>query len=689
VLGPSVLGLLWPDLQRTLFPQLPAQKAMVDAVSQFGILLLLLLTGMETDLKLVRTFGRAAVSISIAGVAVPFACGVTLGALMPAALLPAPDKRLITAIFLGTALSISSIKNVAAILHEMNFTRRNLGQIIVASAILEDTVGWVIVAITLSLAQAKSVDVPEIAKVLVGTAAFVATSLTVGRRLVASIIRWTNDYFASEFPVITAILVIMGAMALITQAIGINTVLGAFFAGVLIGESPILTKHIDDQLRGLIVAFFMPVFFGMAGLGADFSILAKPALLGLTLGLIAIASISKFAGAFAGGKIGGLGWRESLALAVAMNARGSTEVIVATIGLSTAALTQDLFTMIVAMAIATTLAMPPMLRWALMRVPLSEEESTRLRREEFEAKGFVSNLERLLLAADASPSGRLASRLAGLIAGPRGIPITILPLGDPAGGEAAPSKGDDSRGEHGAVAATGEAVKQSRIAAARDSDGAIEPAASIDVTVRDIAASSEDAVAEEGRRGYDLLFIGLARTRTEGGFHGDIERVAARFPGPQAIVAACGPHISRPEISRARLLVPVNGTEVSRRAAEVALTIARVLDAPVAALYVTNAASGPGVRRRRAARGREQDVLRDVVALAEQYGRPITTAVWANTAPEDAILAEARRRRSDLIVMGVTRRTGDRLFFGETAAAVLELGALSVLFVTTGSTVGT
>ena len=91
---------------------------------------------------------------------------------------------------------------------------------------------------------------------------FLVVSFTIGRRIVFFLIRWANDNFVSEFPVITMILVIMGAMALTTHFIGVHTVLGAFVAGVLIGESPILSKHIDEQLRGLITAFFMPVFFG-------------------------------------------------------------------------------------------------------------------------------------------------------------------------------------------------------------------------------------------------------------------------------------------------------------------------------------------------------------------------------------------------------------------------------------------
>src|SRR5205807_8718582 len=96
--------------------------------------------------------------------------------------------------------------------------------------------------------------------------------------LVFLAMRWANDNFETDFPVITAILIIMGVMALTTHFIGVHTVLGAFVAGVLIGESPILTKHVDDRLRGLILAFFMPVFFGVAGLSADLTVLKSPAL---------------------------------------------------------------------------------------------------------------------------------------------------------------------------------------------------------------------------------------------------------------------------------------------------------------------------------------------------------------------------------------------------------------------------
>src|ERR1019366_7759102 len=138
--------------------------------------------------------------------------------------------------------------------------------------------------------------------------------------------------------------------------------------------------------RGLITGLFMPVFFGLAGLSADLTLLKDPNLLLLTGALVPIASLGKFGGAFVGGTLGGLNRKESFALASGMNARGSTEVIIATIGLSMGVLSQNLFSMIVTMAIVTTMAMPPMLRAVLARLPLGKDEKARLEREELEEK---------------------------------------------------------------------------------------------------------------------------------------------------------------------------------------------------------------------------------------------------------------------------------------------------------------
>jgi Kef-type K+ transport system membrane component KefB/nucleotide-binding universal stress UspA family protein len=680
ILGPSLLGLVWPDFQHALFPQTAEQNSMLDAVSQLGVLMLLLLTGMETDLRLVRRVGRAAIAVAAAGVMLPFVCGFALGQMLPASILPNPQSRFVTALFLATALSISSIKIVAVVVREMNFMRRDVGQIIVASAILEDSSGWIIIAISFGLASSGSLDLRSVSFAVVGTFLFLAVSLTFGRRIVSTLIRWTNDNFDSEFAVITMILLIMFAMALTTYLIGVQTVLGAFVAGVLIGESPILTRHINEQLRGLIAALFMPVFFGLSGLSADLTVLKDPSLLALAAALIVIASAGKFAGAFVGGTIGGLKRAESLALACAMNARGSTEVIVASIGLSAGVFSRNLYTLIVGMAVITTMAMPPMLRWSLRRLPLGKKERERLEREELDARGFVPNLERLLLAVDGGANSALASRLGGAIAGSGDKPTTVIELG-PEKWPRRPARGDREQSKKRVQAAAAKAVTL-------EAHPEEQTRGSVDVTTRTRKVASPEAIADEAQKGYDLLIVGINETRAAGGgFSAEMTHIAGGFEGPLAVAIAGGRRLVTGNEPIGRILIPVNGTDVSRRAAEVGFTLARTGGSRVSALYV---ASGrpTGTRRGRVRRGaatrrNEEAVLKDIAELADRYDARVRTALRIDVAPEDAILKEAGRGSYDLIVLGVTRRPGETLFLGNMAAAVLERCDTGVVFVAT------
>ena len=664
-LGPSILGLLWPAAETALFPDSGVQKNMIDAVSQLGILMLLLLTGMETDLRLVRKVGRAATSVSVAGIVVPFACGFALGEALPDTMLPHPEMRIVSSLFLGTALSISSVKIVAMVVREMNFMRRDLGQVIIASAIIDDTIGWIIIAITFAVAQHGALDFASLAWSIAGVSFFLFASLSIGGRVVSNLIRAVNDNFVSDMPVITAILLVMIAMALMTQALGVHTVLGAFVAGILVGQSPILTRHIEEQLRGLIVALFMPVFFGIAGLGANFRILGDPWLLALAAGFIAVASIGKFLGAGLGALFGGLGRKEALALALAMNARGSTEVIVATIGLSLGALDQRLFTMVVAMAIVTTLIMPPTLRWALARLPPSADEKTRLERETFEAKGFSAHLERFLVAADQGANGRLAARLAGLLAGSRQKPLTVIETSRPSG-DNIPSPAEVAR--HSA---------QKSGAVAGNDTGSIGAL----MTTRTAGGELSEVVSHEAAKGYDLLVIGLDNATDEQGvFAPHVSRAAAAFDGALGLTLARGTHLQDATSGDLRVLVGISGNPASRRAAETAIAIANAEAMPVTGLYVSTT---PAVRRwngllRRRLANDESAILRDFMEMADLYNVKARVIVRSNALVEDGVLEEIARGKFSLLVLGVGRRAGDELFFGNFVKAVLVKRAISI-----------
>jgi Kef-type K+ transport system membrane component KefB/nucleotide-binding universal stress UspA family protein len=706
LLGPSVLGAIAPNLQHTLFPNDPGQKAMLDAISQLGILLLLLLTGMETDLSVIRRSRRTAFSVSIAGIAVPFACGLAVGEWLPDSILPDPHRRFITSLFLGTALSISSVKIVALVVRELGFLRRTVGQVIVASAIMDDTIGWIIMSVTFGLALHGGIDAMSVTRSVLGTALFLILSFTVGRRIVFFLIRWANDRFVSELPAITMIIVVTGVMALITDAIGVHTVLGAFIAGILVGQSPILTRHIDEQLRGLIVALFMPVFFGIAGLSANLRALSSPSLLLLTVEMIIIASIGKFGGAVLGGRIGGLSLAESLAVGSGMNARGSTEVIIASFGLSMGALSQDLFTSIVTMAVVTTMAMPPMLRWAVARLPMRPEEQERLEREDVEANGFVSNVERLLLAVDSSYSGQLASRLVGLLAGVRQIPTTALHF-DYATAEALP--GAEEQAERNSEVLI-QAAESAEVVTESESEKH-----KLDITTRiEEPGETEEAISKEARKGYGLLFIGREPAAEGNSFTDQITRSAVSFGGPIAITIARGERLNgngnghasvkdRPHDSRSlredrddkpedgangplSILVPVTGTPISRQGAELAIALAQGSRGSVTALHVS--ASRPKERPwgMRLGAALSPDVsadatLRDIVELGKAYGVEVKGALRSRRTAENAIVNEARAGDYDLLVMGVSPRPGEQLFFGDVPADLLKRAPCSLLFV--------
>ena len=684
LLGPTVFGQLWPAAQHALFPASPEQHAMINGISQLGILFLLLLAGMEADLGLAWRLRKAAFSISLAGIAIPFALGVTVGLLVPSSLLPNAAERLVAALFLGTALSISSLKIVATVVREMNFMRRDIGQLIVASAVIDDTAGWVIIGITLSIATAGTVDFKSLALAVIGTAIFLGISFTIGRRLVFEVIRWTNDTLQSDLPVTTAIIGIMGIMALITAGIGVQTVLGAFIAGVLIGESPILTRQIDEQLRGLTTALFMPVFFGLTGLQADLRVLADPGTLALTLGVILIASLGKFGGAFLGAKLNKMSLAEALALGFGMNARGSTEVIVASIGLSVGVLDQRLFSVIVTMAVVTTLIMPPTLRWALSRLPMREDEQQRLDREEFEDESFVSKLERILLVVDRSDAGKLASILAGHLAGFRNMPVTALNLTQsetPV--PETPPRDPETTADEERTAERVKASAESGIAVAQETDETRQSGALVGTRVE--PANIAAALSAEADKGHDLMCLGVEPlVSDEGGFEPRIETMLTAFRKTTAIVSARG-ELRRAPDTRLRLLVPVTGDAWSMRAVELAVMLAKASGARVTAIYVdANRQKPRSTLHTDTTPPPHLAIFAHIKQIGRHYDIEVRTIMQDSDAPELSILSHARRGRHNLIILGVGRRAGEGLSFGAIAGTLLETSDRSLVFFASG-----
>jgi Kef-type K+ transport system membrane component KefB/nucleotide-binding universal stress UspA family protein len=674
MLGPTVFGNLLPAAYHVVFPGTPEVKNMIDAISQLGILMLLLLAGTESDFKIVQRQKRAAFFSSLSGIILPFACGLLLGKILPDSLLPAPEKRMITSLFLATALSISSIKIVAMVIMEVDFMRRKIGQLILASAIIDDTVGWIVVAVISGIAASGTIKLTAVGFTILGTLLFLGLSFTFGRTVITHIIRWTNDTLQIEFSVLSAILALMCLLAIITDLIGVHTVLGAFVTGILVGQSPILTDHIRNQLRGLVLGLFAPVFFAVAGLSVNLTILQSASRMELAIGLILIASVGKLAGCFVGGKLGGLTTREGIALAVGMNARGTTEVIVATIGLSIGVLSQDFYTLIVLMAVTTTMAMPPTLRWALHRIPLSNEEKERLEREEAEAKEFIPQVERLLVVADESKAGQLAALLSGLFIGTRQILATVLEI-DRSRRTTNPLLNPKIADRVKLTIATAAEAKMKRKRKNPEDEDDSPPPAQLNATT-----SSEEpsiAMSKELAHGYDMIFVGLANAlaidnRSSGPLKSSVEPIIRSFEGTLAVAVAT--ENSDLELDdKLEILVPVTGTDYSRQATEVAVAIARGCNGRVTALNIS-----PPLReslnynRQQEHLRPGKQLLKDVKMLGQREGVAVRTLVQVRRAPEPAIIRRVRKGKHNLLVVGANLRPGEDLFLGHSVRILLE-----------------
>ena len=640
---------------------------MIDAISQIGILLLLLLTGMETNLGLLRRRKRAVISSSVTGIAIPFVLGVMLAYGLPAGAIPMHENRLVTALFLGTALSISSVKIVAMVLIDIGAMRRDLGQLILSTAILDDTIAWIIIAIIAGIAAHGAIDLASIGGSVGGTALFLAFSLTIGRRLVARAIVWANDHLTIDVPVITTIIVIMLCMSVVTDLIGVHNALGAFISGILIGRSPILTEQIENQVRGFVFAFFSPVFFAVAGLGMDLGTLYDPTLALFTVAVIVVASVGKFTGAWVGGRLGGLTLRESLALATGLNARGSTEVIIASIGLAMGALSKELYTMIVAMAVVTTMAMPPMLRWVMLRVPLGEDEAKRLEKEEAEALEHLPKMERALVYTDDSPNGRLAARLAGLFAARQEVLTTVL------------------QAKAGDADAPDEAARRAHLAEAAQAAHAHAPPdqrkPSIEELVMERPGDSENAIEREIPRGYDIAFVGIDRPIAESHlrFEERLQKLVNSFDGPVAI-AINGAGAAGPADVPLDILLPAAGTQDARLATEIAISLAAATKGNVTALHVFDPQADTAVLRGRGRRA-GMTVLVDVHRAGKRGGVPVRGLTATNVRPESEIRRAVRGGRFDLIVLGTSLRHGETKFLGPRTAGLLRVVRTPMLLI--------
>jgi len=364
MLGPSLLGWIAPDAFEGLFPADPEQRALLDVLSWMGIVMLVMIGGLEARLSILSRARGAVIGSWIGGFTLPFAAGFALGMVFPESLVPTVVGRPVFALFLATAMSISAIPVIARILIDLDLFRTRTGSVIIAAAVADDTIGWIVLSVVTGLA-AGGVAVGSVARTILLTAAFVGLALIVGRFVVDKVLdlgprlRIPHGNTSLMFAIVLC-------FAAVTQAIGVHLVLGAFVAALLIGRSGKVDGRSVAGLREIGMGFFVPFFFAYTGIKVDLTMLRGSAL-AFTVAAVVVACLGKVIGGGLGARLGGLPRWEALAVGFGLNARGAMELVIASIGLSVGVLNDATYAMVVLIAVFTTVMTAPLLRWCMGR----------------------------------------------------------------------------------------------------------------------------------------------------------------------------------------------------------------------------------------------------------------------------------------------------------------------------------
>jgi K+:H+ antiporter len=357
LLGPSFLGLVAPGLASSLFP--PASLGVLNALSQVGMVLYMFLIGLELDHEALSAGRGTAVLTSHASIAVPFALGVSLALTLHHQFAPDGIPFVAFALFLGAAMSVTAFPLLARILAERGMLRTPLGTLATSAAAVDDVTAWTILAGIMVVVRATGEE--NLWRPLVLLGAFVAVVYLVRRPLRRAI----NGAFERRGRLTHGVGAMLVALALtggsITEAAGVHALFGAFFVGFVLSSERRLAQAARERLEDPLVLVLLPLYFAFTGLRTRLGLLFEDGSWGWALVIVAVAVAGKLGGSALAARLGGRPWREALALGTLMNTRGLMELVILNIGLDLGVLSPALYSMMVLMALATTVMTSPLL----------------------------------------------------------------------------------------------------------------------------------------------------------------------------------------------------------------------------------------------------------------------------------------------------------------------------------------
>lgn len=367
LLGPSLLGLLFPEASAELFTK--ETRGILYVGAQLGVGLYMFLIGMEFKVDLFRSRAKSAASVSIAGMIVPF----ILGALLAPWLMKIPglftEKTEVyqAGLFLGAAIAITAFPMLARIIYERGLSGTSLGTLALAAGAIDDAAAWCVLAIVLASfgggdASFLGMSVNPAVLAIAGGVIYAVFMLTGGKRMLAKLGEIAERQKGISSSMFAVVLMLFCASAWFTDTIGIHAVFGGFILGIAMPRG-ILTEELTKKLEPFTVIFLLPMFFTFSGLNTSLAVMLEPSIFLVAIVVLLASILGKGVACWAAARLTGEDNRTSLAIGSLMNARGLMELIIINIGLQKGVIGMKLFAILVIMAIVTTLMASPLFEW--------------------------------------------------------------------------------------------------------------------------------------------------------------------------------------------------------------------------------------------------------------------------------------------------------------------------------------
>lgn len=414
-LGPSLLGLYFPELYTSLFP--PESFGNLQFLSQIGLILFMFIVGMELDLTVLRNKAHDAVVISHASIVIPFALGIGLAYFLYEAYAPENVQFLSYALFIGIAMSITAFPVLARIIQERNLQKTRLGTVAITCAAADDITAWCILAAVIAIVKAGSFAsaIYTIALALI----YVVIMIKIVRPFIHRIGNLNTTRESLGKPVVAIFFLLLLFSAYATEVIGIHALFGAFMAGAIMPENHKFRNVFIEKIEDVALVLLLPLFFVFTGLRTQIGLLNDPKLWMITAIIILVAVIGKFVGSALAARFMGQNWKDSLSIGALMNTRGLMELVVLNIGYDLGVLSAELFSMMVVMALVTTFMTGPALdiiNWAFRGK---------------EAPKFVEKIStqfKILFSFGKVESGKALLRLSNALSNPADEKVSVSAL---------------------------------------------------------------------------------------------------------------------------------------------------------------------------------------------------------------------------------------------------------------------